>query len=265
MFVYKEPVLHKKITSIVLLALLPVLLVVPPCRAETVVIGVGYSMPPYVIRETKSGLEVEVIREAFKAVGHVVEFSFLPNLRLPVALSEGLVDAIAANVAYDVRSDASVVAFGSDVTLSYHNYAIALADRKVSIDRVDDLQTLRVMGFNNASKYLGPEFAEMAAANENYSELADQALQVRLLYSGRVDVVIADKRIFLYWRQYLEKSKQAASLGMEQPVVFFPVFPSAPRHLSFRDASLCGEFNAGLNAIRQNGVYAKLVKKYGFN
>ncbi|BCS88264.1 substrate-binding periplasmic protein [Pseudodesulfovibrio sediminis] len=264
MFVYRESVLQKNKLSIVLLAMLPILLIVPPCRAETVLVGVGYSMPPYVIRETQSGLEVEIIREAFKAVGHDVEFSYLPNLRLPLALNEGRVDAIAANVAYDVKSEAAVVAFDSEVTLKYHNYAIALADRDVRIIQIDDLKKLRVLGFNNASKYLGPEYAAMAATNANYSEIADQALQVRLLYSKRVDVVIADKRIFLYWRQYLENSQQAAALGMEQQVVFFPVFPPAPRHLSFRSDSLRGQFNAGLDAIRQNGMYATLIKEYGF-
>jgi len=244
------------------MGLLILLFGVVPVQAQEVRVGIGFAIPPYVIEKSNSGVEVDVIREAFKSQGHSAVFVYLPNLRLPLAFDEGSVDCIATNAAYDVGKDAQRDAYYSDITVVFQNYAVALKEKGYDIKSIADLSDKVVLGFNNAVKYLGSEFAFMAESNPRYSELADQALQVRLLYTERVDVVVSDKRIFLYWRNQLTRSPLADSINLNQKIVFNPIFPSAPRHLAFAAPELRSDFNDGLTAIRKSGGFGSIVEKY---
>ena len=229
--------------------------------AKSVRVGIGFTIPPYVIRNIDGGLEVDLIRESFGAVGIHANFVYLPNLRLPVAFADGSVDCIASNVEYDLAKDSGRPVHDSDATVVLRNYAISLEKNGLTITSIGDLADKSVLGFNNATKYLGWEFAEMAEGNRMYSELADQALQVRMLYSDRVDVVISDRRIFLFWRKQLA-SNQAAVEGLDQKVVFHPIFPPAVRHVSFGDRELRTLFNRGLRILRETGRVKALETQY---
>ena len=229
--------------------------------AQSVRVGIGFTIPPYVIRNIDGGLEVDVIRESFGAVGIKANFVYLPNLRMPVAFAGGSVDCIVSNVEYDLAEDSGRPTYDSDVTVILRNYAISLEKKGLTITSVGDLADKSVLGFNNANKYLGGEFAEMAEGNKRYSELADQALQVRMLYSGRVDVVVSDKRIFLYWRKQLTPNREAAE-GLDQKVVFHPIFSPSARHVSFGDRELRALFNRGLGILRETGRVKAIEAQY---
>lgn len=231
-------------------------------HAGEIRVGIGFSIPPYVIKELDGGVEVDAIREAFKAVGHEAVFVYLPNLRLPVELGEGGIDCVASNAAYDISNDAGVKVYPSDTTVIFQNYAVSLTKNDLDIPTVSSLGDKRVLGFNNARKYLGSQFARMADANRQYSELADQALQVRMLYSGRVQVIISEKRIFLYWRKKLAESPVSSTINLADAVTFSPIFASAPRNISFSSRELRDAFNAGLSTIKANGAFDAVVSKY---
>lgn len=231
-------------------------------HADQVLVGIGFSIPPYVIMDSDSGVEVDIIREAFRVMGYDAQFVYLPNLRLPVAFADNSVDCIVSNAAYDLAADSEVPAYYSDITISFQNYAVSLKGNGLVIDDVKDLADKSVLGFNNAVKYLGPEYAAMAADNPKYAELADQALQVRMLYSGRIEVVVSDKRIFFYWRNQLARSSVSDAVALDQNVVFHPIFPSAPRHVGFRNMKLRNLFNEGLERVRETGFMEAVEKKY---
>ena len=252
-----------RITFISLIFVLVVhLSMAPVCAAQEVKVGIGFAIPPYVIKETHGGVEVDIIREAFKAQGHEATFVYLPNLRLPLAFSLGEVDCIATNAAYDLAVDTKGKVFASNITVVFQNYAVSLRDRNLNIKRIMDLADKEVLGFNNAAKYLGPDFTAMVANNANYWELADQSLQVRLLYSQRADVVVSDKRIFLWWREKLAQSKVSLSVDLDQPLEFSPIFQPAPRHVAFSDSALRDAFDAGLAAIKESGVTQSIATQY---
>lgn len=231
-------------------------------QAGEVRVGIGYALAPYVLPEQDGGVEVDLIREAFKRAGHKAVFVYLPNLRLPLAFSAGEVDCIAVNTAYDVGKDSGQAAFDSDTTVTYQNFAISQASSGYTITSIKDLSDKVVLGFNNAVKYLGPEYAAMAAANPNYSELADQSLQVRMLYTGRVRVIVSEKRIFLYWRKWMMESTLADVLSLDQELVYSPIFSPAPRNVVFRTPDLIDGFNKGLEAVKQDGTFDAIVEKY---
>lgn len=230
--------------------------------AQTIRVGIGFTLPPYVIKKNNSGLEVDIIRKAFATSGLDTQFVYLPNLRLPVAFADGFVDCIASNTAYNLAGDSGVPAFGSEETITYENRVVTLKNKRFGIRSIEDLTTMAVLSFCNATKYLGPHYMAMAQKNRQYRELADQALLVRMLYSGRVQAVVSDKRIFLYWRKQLLSSSATKPFSMEQDVEFHQVFSPTPRHLSFHDAQLRDSFNRGLRILRKSGEYDNLIQNY---
>jgi len=244
------------------LAVFLVLLIPLNAHARVIRVGIGFALPPYVIREADSGLEVDLIRRVFEQFGYETKFVYLPNLRLPLAFAQEQVDCIVANATYDVSHESGRKAYHSDVTIFYQNYAITLPSYGRSLNSFEDIAQEQVLGFNNATKYLGDEFASMAASNPHYSELADQSLQVRMLYSGRVRVVISDKRIFLWWRRKMLESGGDQTVSLAPTPVFHSLFPPAPRHLHFAEKGLCELFNKGLKRFRKSGELHALITRY---
>ena len=64
---------------------------------------------------------------------------------------------------------------------------------------IDDLIGKKVLGFQNASKFVGKEFSNFTKNNKKYSEVIQQVAQVNHLYKKNFDVIISDKLIFIYY------------------------------------------------------------------
>jgi len=246
----------------VLLAAALIVLLAVPAHARDVRIGIGFVLPPYVIREKNRGVEVAIIQEALAAAGHSPVFVYLPNLRLPMELARGNLDAVAANMAYDLGRETGLPVFHSAETIAYHNYAITLAEKGVAVNSLLDLRGHRVLAFQNAHKYLGREFREVTSVLPGYRELADQSLHAGMLYADRTDILISDKRIFYYWRKKLAESPQAGGLKLDRPLTFHDVFPPSPRAVFFMDRELRDDFDRGLAVIRERGVIQALCLEY---
>ncbi|MCF6247823.1 MAG: transporter substrate-binding domain-containing protein [Desulfobacula sp.] len=227
--------------------------------AKEVVIGVGHTRRPYIIKETDSGVEIDVIRAAFSQQGYMVNFRYLTNTRLGFFLKKQKVDGILMNKAYDVKKNLDIDAFYSNVHITYHNYAISLFKNHFSIFRVNDLADKNVIGFQDAHKYLGPEFANMAGQNPNYMEKPEQLTQVYWLFLNRTQVVVADKLIFMYHRKNALKEGR---FDVTDPVRFHNIFPPSQIHGVFLDRQIRDNLNKGLKKIRATGLYDKILKKY---
>ncbi|OIQ49201.1 Bacterial extracellular solute-binding protein, family 3 [Pseudodesulfovibrio hydrargyri] len=243
-------------------ALAAVLLLSTAARAREIRVGVGFAIAPYALREQDAGLEVDLLRAAFRAAGMEARFVYLPNLRLPLALAEGDVDCLATSAGYDMAERTGRPVFYSGPTLTFRNYAVTLADRDLRIRSIADLSGYVVLGFQDAASYLGPEFAAMARGNDLYSELSDQSLQVRMLFSGRVDVVLSERRVFLYWRNRLKGSPAGRAVDLDQAVTFHAIFPAQDRQVVFVRKSLCDDFDRGMAAIRESGSFDRIVRAY---
>lgn len=229
------------------------LLVAPVAVAETIEFGFGTDKPPYVYENEGRGLEYDIVQAAMREAGISLNVRHLPIDRLHLTLEHGELDAIAST---NIQSGLSNVAY-SDVVLYYQNVAIALASRGLVVERIEDLSNLSVSSFQSARRLLGGAYAKMAAANPRYREEPRQITRSRLLYSGRVDVVVADIRI------HEQLSKQAsAEVDVSQPITVYPIFPRTPYRIGFRDAELRDRFNRGLAAVRASGEYAAIEERY---
>lgn len=223
-------------------------------QAAEVEMAVGRSLPPYVIIDDWKGLEYDVVKEALAFEGHTLKPRFMAFARVMKEMEAGLVDA-----AMTMRPDSGVAACYSDVHVTYRNYAITLASRDLTISSVADLKGKSVVAFQNANLYLGPDYKAVTAGNPNYREEAKQVVQPLLLFSGRADVVVADRYIFGW---FAADADVATKVDTRQPVRLHPIFTPTDYHVAFRDKALCDSFNRGLRHLKDSGEYARITQRY---
>lgn len=215
-------------------------------------IGVGLVKPPYFFAPGAGGMEYEIAEKALEAGGYRMVAQHLPPSRALALLRAGHLDGM-LSVTEGIGGRHSF----SEPYLHYQNVAVALSSRNLRIRGVSDLRELSIAAFQNASMLLGEEFRAVAGTHPDYREYPQQLTQNKLLYTGRVDVVVGDRLVFRHLTRHLE-----TPIDVRQPVTFYPLFPPSPRMAVFRDAAVRDAFNAGLQAIRRNGVYGTILKKY---
>lgn len=220
-------------------------------HAQDLKIAVGLSIPPYIIKKDNSGFQLDLIQEVFKSKGYRIEkLVYASNKRITKLLENKEVDA-----AVNLQPNLNKI-FYSDEIANFYNVAIALKKRDIQIDSIFDLHYKRVYAFQNAYKFLGPEFAEYAHNNRLYSETIHQTSQIKHLVEWRVDVAIADKHVFMY---FLKNNFENLNEDMFN---FFDIFPDSPRYIGFVNQKIQKEFNDGLQSFKLTTSYKELIKKY---
>jgi polar amino acid transport system substrate-binding protein len=220
--------------------------------SKDVKIAFGLTKPPYVVEQTKSGLEFDIIAEALKAAGHQMKPVFAPQSRGELILKSKDVDGAATKRLGSLEGH-----YPSDAYIDYYNYAAGLKSKPLQIQKISDLGKYSVLAFQTAKTLLGTDFKAMAEANPNYAEVADQQLQIAQLLRKRVDVVVGDILIFKYFQRKLKEDE-----GLTDEIVLYDIFPTNSYVVMFNDEKLRDSFNKGLAKIRSNKTYTKLIDKY---
>lgn len=233
------------------IAVLALLLAAQAC-GETLRVGFGTHKPPYVFEGEPRGLEYELVDRAAQLAGFEVEAYYAPIERLHLMLHRGRIDGITTT-----HERSGVDAFYSDVYIHYHNAAVALATRGYRIERIADLGRYSVSAFQRARLLLGEEFQRMAEDNPRYREEAQQINRNRLLYSGRVEVVVGDPRIIRHFNRQV-----AAQVDVSLPLVWYPLFPPTGYRVGFRLQVQSERFDRGLRQLRASGEYQAIEQRY---
>lgn len=209
--------------------------------------------PPYVFENDK-GIVVDIVREALKARGYSIEPVYVPIGRGFELFAEQRVDGTAI-----IRENSGLKANYSDDFMQYHNRAFTLKTRQFKLQKLEDLNNKTVVAFQNAHKYLGEVFGRIAAANANYKEMANQETQTLMLLLGRIDVALMDESVFRFYREKLvAEGKVPRSTAYE----ISPLFPPTPYKTAFIDAEVRDAFNRELAAMRRDGRYQAIYRKY---
>lgn len=222
--------------------------------AAEVRVAFSHSVAPFADAQDGTGVEVDILRAALQAVGYTVKPVFMPSARKMIALRSGDVEAAATLSPQDGPE-----ACFSDVYIHYQDFVIAQKGRYPKGLRLADLGELRVVAYQLASHHLGPEYAAVVKANPRYVEQADQLSQLRMLFGGQTDVIVAERHIFEHQLRRLQDSR-----FKERPfaVDYLPMFKPVPYRVAFLDPALCEQFNAGLARIRREGVLERITAAY---
>lgn len=222
--------------------------------AQQLSISVGWNKPPYVIEETDSGFELDMVSAIFKTMGHSVSYVYVPFGRSNTLIKVKKVDvALTMNEHMDTKGLVL-----SEPYISYQNAAISLKGRSIEINSISDLKNHSIVAFQNASVVLGDEYRKAAKKSPLYLELPNQQKQVEMLLKGKVDFVVMDINIFNYLSTELVGSSHISN------VVIHRLFPKTNYHIAFTNQKLMNDFNEAMKAFKQSDDYSKLVTKYEF-
>lgn len=218
-------------------------------HAKDITLVAGLSLPPYIIQESNSGIEYDIINEALAAKGHKLTIEYVPFVRL-------IVDYKKHDGAITINESSGATGEYSDVVVTYKNYAISLKDKGVNVATIQDLKDKKIVAFQNATKYLGDEYAAVAKGNKKYSEQGKQDLQVKMLYSGRADLIVSDINIFKYFRKNVKDLDTTAEITLHE------IFAGVDYKALFNDGAIRDDFNAGLKQIKESGRYDEIINSY---
>jgi polar amino acid transport system substrate-binding protein len=214
-------------------------------------LAVGLALPPYNIPETDSGIEMDIVKEALGLKGYTVKPKYVPFARVRRELMSRGVDG-----ALTINPDSGIEAFYSDEHLICQNVVVTLKENAFQINGISDLGDRSVIAFQDATLYLGPDFAAMADQNPKYKEMAKQEIQINLLYTNRVDAIVLDKNIFYYHRKHNDR------VDTSQEIDIWSIFPPTAFCVAFVDEKVRDDFNEGLRELRASGRYDEIVKSY---
>jgi len=223
-----------------------------PIKADPLLIATSSSIPPYVITDQHRGIVVEILQQALAPYGHQIEFIYAPNRRVAHMVEEQQVDGV-FNLAWGALKRVHY----SDPIIDYHNVVITRDTFNKPIITLDDLNGLRVVVFQNAPQFLGEEFTRILERNPSFQEVSNQRSQVLMLFSGRADAIIMERRIFDYFYQDMIARGE---IGGGYKV--HPLFAPAARYAAFTRETLRDQFNEGLAQLHKEGRIQKIIDSY---
>ncbi len=220
--------------------------------AEVLLVGFGTHKPPYVFEGEDKGLEYELVEAALADAGVEMKPYYAPLERLHRMLGNQELHAMAST-----NETSGVAAHYSRIYIEYQNVALSLQRNNIRLETIEDLQSHSISAFQRARFVLGPGFQAMTAANARYREEARQVTRNLLLYAGRVDVMIGDRRIIRAFN-----TDVADRVDVSQPVTEHALFAPTGYRVGFVDRSMRDRFDQGLVALRADGRYQAITRRY---
>lgn len=224
--------------------------------AKDVTMAFGEKIPPFCFPETNSGIEIEVIGESLAYKGHVLKPKYYPFGRITLAFKSGKVDAAMTDLGEDMTK---LGAFYGDSAVVYDNVFITLKDRKIVINKPEDLKGLSVFAFQGALKRY-PSWLKSVELAGKYQEFHDQKLQVGVLLNRRYDVVLSDRSIFKYHMLQYYKEKEVLPKEMQEHA--FVKLNLDDYRPVFRSKEIRDDFNLGLTNLKKSGRFKNIYDKY---
>ncbi len=220
-----------------------------PAYSDVVRIGFDHPRPSYIISDATAsnsavarptGIEIEIVRQAFAQVGMEVLALVAPLKRRIFNLKHGKLDAVATVI------EGLKDVFYSDPYVEYQNFAITHVNKSIKLTEIADLANYKLAAWSGASGHLGPIFAAISQKAPLYQELVNQKNQIRMFIKRRVDVAICDGTIFRYFAR-----REGAD---PRQFNYMPLFGSKTSYqVGFKSEKLRDVFNEGLKKLKTSG------------
>lgn len=251
--------MKKRTGMMIIVTLFLLMITVQPCFAEqTLKVAFGDALPPWVIPETDNGILIDIIREALEPAGYKIEPVYVPYARRLITYKDGRADAV-CDMNSKVVEAWELEGHMSQIAYAYENIGVSLKKRGYKFSKISDLVGHSIVSWQGATAALGKEYADMANKNSKYRELANQKSQIKLLYSGREDVIQLDRQIFRYFRK---KVAEEGSMDTTRPIDIFPLFGKNECGFLFRDKDAQVVFDKNFEILKESGQYNRMFEKY---
>ena len=208
------------------------------------------SFPPYFLPEKNSGIFMDIVQKAFQPMGIELNNEYVRYAMVHHSLKKKLVD-----IAFPVPADDSEGVFYTQPCFAYHNVAVTLKDKKISIESTSDFLKLKgktITAFQNAKKILGKSFAD-SVVNSKYNERGNLKVFLLKVLNGELDVAILGKQNVLFLLGPNERKRITIHDRVFKPVVYT---------MGLQDEKLRDEVDKRLSKMKETGEFEKIYKNY---
>ena len=217
------------------------------------------SIPPH-FDAAGNGRIGDVIKASLKACGHDVSFTLVPFGRhwKDYVDDEGF-DGLAT-----AEADQEFPGFTTKPFMHLQDGATVLKGSGLElIMSVEELYGMRIVAFPNADKILGIEAS--VPKFKTFKMRTVRLDQIRPLFAGRADAILADGLITANFIQVLRENAEAGQepdVDAMRPVVFRRIFSAGPQRLYFRDESIARDFDRCFQGLLESGEVERITKPY---
>jgi len=233
----------------------------------TVLMTAAYAKPinlvtvewtPYYGSSLKDGgIVVDISTEAFKKVGYELKVDYIPWKR---ALIEGAKGDRYHGVLGGYYSEERSVNYSySDAITDTSTVLFKRADDNISYTTLKDLAPYKVGVMRGAVN--GSEFD--AATYIKKEEVTNQSQNIKKLADGRIDLMVGSRKVILNEINNnlpdLVDKIEAINPPLQSQDLHILISKKAPGY-----EQIIKDFNLGLEKIKADGTYDKLMEKHGF-
>lgn len=217
------------------------------------------NIPPH-FDKNGDGRIGDVIKATLKACGYGVSFAVVPFSRH----WKDYVDNEDFDGLATAEADQRFPGYATKPFIHLQDGATVLKGSGLeSVESVEELRDKRVVAFPNADRILGIELSVPKFGS--FKERGNRLGQLRMLFSGRADAILADGLItanFIALLRNREAAAKARLVDASRPIVFRRIFSAGPQRLYFRDQRIARDFDRCFRALLENGTIERITNPY---
>lgn len=205
-------------------------------------VGLVSGQEPHIYLEygLLQGAEGRLLDQALRGAGFDPTYDMFPSLRAIERLKHGHIHA-----AVNIKEESVPFAYVSSFSYEFQNCAATRREQNLRITGVADLANKDVVAFKNAQSSLSADrAAEIVKHAKSYREIQDVGMRIKLLKSGRAQVMLTEKEVFLY---YLK----VQHLGNPQDYTLSCFFKPNRYRLVFLQEDHRDQFNKAYQSVRK--------------
>ena len=205
----------------------------------------------------QGGYTVEIIREALKRVGYGLKTVWLPWKRAQVDAARGDYDGLGAS--YHNEERGTKFAYSNPIATTEVVF-FKRAEDKIKYSKLEDLKPYKIgtgFGYGYPEKFVKADYLEKIEVYELKTNIT------RLLHK-RIDLIIGSRKAILFYlkQQYPDRMNSLEILGapLETLSLYVPFSKMTPDYKQKVE-----DFNRGLEMIKEDGTYEKIMEKHGLD
>jgi polar amino acid transport system substrate-binding protein len=241
----------KKLITAVLMTLA---VMASPVQARDISMLTVEWAPHYGSDLPEQGLTTAIVKAAFNAVGHRSEVDFIPWARALKEVEEGKADVVMG--AYHSKERERIYHFSDPI---YFLELGLIARPGLGVSRYETLRDLTPYKIGVSRGFANSEEFDAATYLDKHVATFPN-LNIRKLFRGRIDMAVMNFDLFRY-----EARKEGFCISdvefMEPPLETHGLYLMASRNIP-DGAQLMQDFNRGLETIRRNGEFDRIVGRF---
>jgi len=204
----------------------------------------------------RQGFFTELVRTAFERAGHTVKVEFMPWARAMLEVKQGDREVLLG--AYYTEERAKTYRASESI---YTDKVGLVARKDLGIDSFDSLRELTDYTIGLGRGYAVSEEFDSADYLDKEPEKS-QVLNIRKFYAGRIDMIAGSFASIRYLAQQQDRD-------LSRMVFMEPALKENTLHIMVSRAipdskELLADFHRGLEEIREDGTYDRILTEMGY-